>query len=227
MLISAMLGIDSRTTMDIDTTIRGFSLSEERLEKVIKEICELDIKDNVRFKITKIEPTREDDEYGGYRVFFIALYEDMPVNLKIDVTTGDKITHKEIKYKFNLLLEDRSIEVWSYNVETILAEKFETIIKRSVLGTRIRDFYDVYMLINTQKNNIDMGVLKKALISTTKHRGTFEIINTQWKSIIKELEDDITMQKRWDTYKKDNFYADGIEYKDLINVLYELGERII
>ena len=137
MLISAMLGIDSRTTMDIDTTIKGFKLDEENITNIMTEICSINIEDNITFEIKKVELIREDDDYGGYRITFIARYNnEMPTTLKIDVTTGDKITYKEVKYKFTLMLEDREINVWSYNIETILAEKFESIIKRSVLSTR-------------------------------------------------------------------------------------------
>lgn len=128
MLISAMLGIDSRTTMDMDTTIKGFKLTEENISKIINEICNISIDDEVNFEVKKIELIREDDDYGGYRVTFEAKYMDtMPVIMKIDITTGDIITYKEIKYSFDLMLEDRKIEIWSYNIETIIAEKFESI----------------------------------------------------------------------------------------------------
>ena len=147
MLISAILGIDSRTTMDMDTTIKGFSLTEENINNIMNEICNIDLHDDVTLKIKKIELIREDDDYSGYRITFEAnLNNEMPVIMKIDITTGDKITYREIKYDFTLMLENRKIQIWSYNVETIIAEKFELIIKRGVLGTRIRDYYDIYML---------------------------------------------------------------------------------
>lgn len=223
MLISAMLGIDSRTTMDMDTTIKGFSLTEENISKILKEICSIKSEDNVTFNVTRIELIREDDDYGGYRVTFESNYnENMPVTLKIDITTGDKITYKEIKYSFSLMLEDRKIQVWSYNVETIIAEKFESIIKRGVLGTRIRDFYDVYMLINTQNKNIDEKILKEAIIETAKYRETLDIINN-WQEVIMILKDDVDMQKQWKKYQKNNFYAEDIEYSDLISAITKVG----
>ena len=155
MLISAMLGIDSRTTMDMDTTIKGFTLTEENINKIMQEICELKIEDNVSFKINNTELIREDDDYGGYRITFEANYNyEISVILNIDGTTGDKITYKEIEYEFSLMLEDRKIRVLSYNLETVIAEKFESIIKRGPLTTRIRDYYDIYMLTNTQSKNI-------------------------------------------------------------------------
>lgn len=224
MLISAMLGIDDRTTMDMDTTIKGFTLNKENIENIFNEICKMDLEDNVIFKINKIELIREDDDYGGYRVTFEANFNnEMPVIMKIDVTTGDKITYGEIKYDFRLMLEDRKIQVWSYNVETILAEKFESIIKRGTLGTRIRDYYDVHMLLNTQNKNIDKSTLKNAIISTAKHRETTEEINAR-KEVVDILINSQTMQRQWKAYQKDNFYAQEIKYEDLIESLNKIGE---
>ena len=129
MLISAMLGTDSRTTMDMDTTIKGFKLTEENITNIINEICNIKIDDGVTFEVKKIELIREDDDYGGYRITFKANYmESMPVIMKIDITTGDKITYKEIKYSFNLMLEDRRIQIWSYNLETVIAEYIQELI---------------------------------------------------------------------------------------------------
>ena len=132
MLISAMLGIDTRTTMDMDTTIKGLPVTEENLTKIIKEICNLDINDGVTFDYLGMEKIRDNDDYNGFRVSFNAIYDGMPVHLKVDVTTGDAITYNEVDYSFNLMLEDRKINVWSYNLETVLAEKYESIIKRGV-----------------------------------------------------------------------------------------------
>jgi len=224
MLISAMLGIDSRTTMDMDTTIKGFSLTEENIKNVMNEICNIDLNDDVTLKIKKIELIREDDDYGGYRITFEAnLNNEMPVIMKIDITTGDKITYREIKYDFTLMLENRKIQIWSYNVETIIAEKFESIIKRGVLGTRIRDYYDIHMLLNTQTKNIDKETLKNAIISTAEQRETMDYIK-EWKEVAEILENDSTMKKQWERYQRNNFYAEGIEYKDLINSLNKIGK---
>ena len=226
MLISAMLGIDSRTTMDMDTTIKGIPLNEKEIEKILQEICKLDIDDDVSFKLNKVEPIREDDDYGGFRATFEANYQEkMPVILKIDITTGDKITYKEIKYSFNLMLEDRKIEVWSYNLETIIAEKFETIISRGTLGTRVRDYYDIYMLLKTQSNNIDFKVLNEAIKRTAEHRNSTETIE-KWQDVVIVLQESDTMKKQWDRYKKDNFYAEGIEYTDLIEGIKQIGRTL-
>ncbi len=223
MLISAMLGIDSRTTMDMDTTIKGFKLTEENITNKINEICNIKIDDGVTFEVQKIELIRKDDDYGGYRITFKANYmESMPVIMKIDITTGDKITYKEIKYSFDLMLEDRKIQIWSYNLETIIAEKFESIIKKGILGTRIRDFYDIYMLLNTQTKNINFNTLKDAIYSTAEHRNTTVIIK-DWSKIIEQLNNSDIMKKQWERYKKDNFYAKEIKYEDLIGSLKQVG----
>lgn len=224
MLISAMLGIDSRTTMDMDTTIKGFPLTKDNITNIMDEICNIEIDDNVTLKINKVELIREDDDYGGYRITFEAKYNnEMPVIMKIDITTGDKITYKEIEYSFTLMLEDRKIQIWSYNVETIIAEKFEAIVKRGVLSTRIRDYYDVYMLINTQNKIIDKKTLKDAITLTAQHRGTSEIIK-DWKKIVEKIANDSKMRQQWKRYQKDNFYAEEIEYKELINAISKVGE---
>lgn len=224
MLISAMLGIDSRTTMDMDTTIKGLPLTKDNITNIMDEICNIEIDDNVTLKINKVELIREDDDYGGYRITFEAKYNnEMPVIMKIDITTGDKITYKEIEYSFTLMLEDRKIQIWSYNVETIIAEKFEAIVKRGVLSTRIRDYYDVYMLINTQNKIIDKKTLKDAITLTAQHRGTNEIIK-DWKKIVEKIANDSKMRQQWKRHQKDNFYAEEIEYKDLINAISKVGE---
>ena len=224
MLISAMLGIDSRTTMDIDTTIKGFELTEENVKKIMEDVCKIDLHDDITLKINRVEEIRENDYYNGYRLTFEEKYmNNMPVIMKIDVTTGDKITYREIEYSFELMLENRKINIWSYNVETVLAEKFEAIIKRGVLGTRIREFYDVHMLLKTQIKNVDKKTLRVAIMYTAEHRGSLDIMK-QWKEIVEELKDDETMISQWKRYKKNNFYAEGIDYKDLIDSIIVIGE---
>ena len=223
MLISAMLGIDSRTTMDMDTTIKGFPLTEENINKIMQEICEIKIEDNVSFKVNNTELIREDDDYGGYRITFEANYNnEMPVILKIDVTTGDKITYKEIEYEFSLMLEDRKIRVLSYNLETVIAEKFESIIKRGPLTTRIRDYYDIYMLTNTQSKNIGKKELKEAIKETSKHRESIGIIE-HWQETIDLIRENENLLKQWKKYQKNNIYAEDIEYNDLIQAIEEIG----
>ena len=223
MLISAILGMSSRSTMDMDTTVKGFELTEENATKILNEICQIELDDDITFKMNKIELIREDDDYNGYRATFEAKFKNsMPVIFKIDITTGDAITYKEIEYDYNLMLEDRKVPVWSYNLETILAEKFEAVIKRGITGTRIRDFYDVYMLINTQDENINKKLLTVAINLTSEHRESLDLIK-DWKHSLELLRNDEDMQKRWKVYQKTYFYAKDIEYSELIESIEKVG----
>ncbi|MCR5146251.1 MAG: nucleotidyl transferase AbiEii/AbiGii toxin family protein [Clostridia bacterium] len=214
MLISAILGMSSRSTMDMDTTVKGFELTKENASKILEEICAIELDDDITFKMNKIELIREDDDYNGYRATFEAKFKNaMPVIFKIDITTGDAITYKEIEYDYNLMLEDRKIPVWSYNLETILAEKFEAVIKRGITGTRIRDFYDVYMLINTQDEKINKKLLTVAINLTSEHRESLDLIH-DWKKSLVLLRNDEDMQKRWKVYQKTYYYAKDIQYSE-------------
>lgn len=226
MLISSIIGIDNRSTMDMDTTIKGFKLDKENLENILQEIIKIDANDNIKFKIISIENIREDDDYGGLRVHLQANFDEMPIDLKIDVTTGDKITYKEINYKYNLLLEKRSIEIWTYNVETIIAEKYESIIKRSILNTRIRDFYDLYMLTHLDKKNINSKMLIAAIKETSKHRGTFDIINDKniVEDVINSIQNDNSLKEQWNKYQRSYEYAKDIKYEQLIDSIIGIKE---
>ena len=226
MLISSIIGIDNRSTMDMDTTIKGFKLDKENLENILQEIIKIDMGDNIRFKIISIENIREDDDYGGLRVHLQASFDEMPIDLKIDVTTGDKITYKEISYKCNLLLEKRSVEIWTYNVETIIAEKYESIIKRSILNTRIRDFYDLYMLTHLDKKNINSKMLTLAIKETSKHRGTFDIINDKniVEDVINSIQNDNFLKEQWNKYQRSYEYAKDIKYEQLIDSIIAIKE---
>lgn len=224
MLISAILGISSRSTMDMDATVKGFQLTEENAREILSEICNIELDDDITFNINKIELIREDDDYNGYRVTFEAKVKNsMPVILKIDITTGDAITYKEIEYDYNLLLENKKIPIWSYNLETILAEKFEAVIKRGITGTRIRDFYDIYMLIKIEEEHVNKKLLTDAINLTSKHRESTNLIN-EWKSTLDLLRTDEEMKKRWKIYQKTYFYAEDIEYDELIASIEKVGK---
>lgn len=225
MLISSIIGIDNRSTMDMDTTIKGFKLDKENLTNILQEIIKIDIEDNIKFEIIDIENIREDDDYGGLRIHLQASFDEMPIDLKVDVTTGDKITYKEINYKYNLLLENRSIEIWTYNVETIIAEKYESIIKRSTLNTRIRDYYDLYMLTHLEKN-ISNKMLVDAINETSKHRETYNIISDKntVDDVINSIKNDSSLQEQWNKYQKNYEYAKGIKYEQLVDSISSIKE---
>mgnify|MGYP003899970799 FL=1 len=223
MLISAMVGLDSRTTMDMDATIKGIDFSKEALLSILEHIIKIPVQDDVRFNLKGIEEIREESEYGGYRISLDATYETVVVPLKIDISTGDMITPKEVLYSFDLLFEDRKIEILAYNLETVLAEKFETIISRGTLNTRARDFYDVYILTTLQEKNINKVDFKNALAATaTKRESLGKIDNSS--SILKEIKEDKALQGIWEAYAKKFDYAGDIPFEDTIAALVKLFE---
>lgn len=223
MLISAMVGLDSRTTMDMDATIKGVDFSKDMLISIFEQIIKVPVQDDVKFSLEGIEEIREEAEYGGYRISLEAVYETVIVPLKIDISTGDAITPKEVLYSFDLLFENRKIEILAYNLETVLAEKFETIISRGILNTRARDFYDIYILTTLQEKNINKEDFKSALASTTAKRETLIKINNS-VSAIEEIKEDKTIQEIWKVYTKKFDYASDIVFGDTITALAKLFE---
>lgn len=224
-LIAAMVGLDSRATMDMDATIKGMSVTEDTVKEMFIEICDTPLQDDVTFSIISIGDIREDDEYSGFRVSLSANFPPMAVPLKLDITTGDKITPKEISYEFKLLLEDRSIRVLAYNLETVLAEKLETIISRGNQNTRARDFYDVYILSKLQSNNIEIKQLKSAIQATAEKRGS-GLILTNYKAILEAIQTSEIMQNHWRRYQKDFDYANNISFEDTCILVSNLMEQL-
>jgi predicted nucleotidyltransferase component of viral defense system len=221
MLIASMVGINNRTTMDMDATLRGFPLSEETIREAFLEICAMHLDDDITLVLDHIVPIREDDEYGGYRVAIIAKYESINTPLKIDITTGDIITPDAIRYTFHSNFEDKLIEVWAYNIETILAEKVETILRRSVLNTRPRDFYDVSIIIKTQRKAIKKKIFITALNATSKKRGSLLALQNK-ETILRTIQSDTIIRQRWDRYCRENYYAKGIAFDDVIGLLIDI-----
>lgn len=218
-LIAAMVGIGSRTTMDMDTTFKNYPLTEPSIRKAMEEICQIPVNDGVAFIIKSIETIRSDDEYGGFRISLAAAYDSINVPLKVDITTDDAITPGEIRYAFPTMFETRTIELWTYNAETVLAEKYETILRRGILNTRPRDFYDVYILTQTQQ--IDSELLRQAIHATAEKRGSTSVLAGKG-TIINSIRTDETMQQRWTMYCKEYIYADGINFNDVLDVLEQI-----
>jgi len=223
MLIAALVGIDNRATMDMDATIKNYPIDNDSITKAIKEICNISIDDDVTFTFNSVDAIRDDDAYGGYRVGIVSEYDTIITPMQIDITTGDAITPKEVLYLFKMIFEEGNIGVWAYNIETVLAEKVETILRRGELNTRPRDFYDVYILTKTQ--SFDLLVFKEALKSTAAHRETSHIFNDISKRI-DEIENSETLKNRWNKYTKDYRYAEGIIYGDIIESLRKLALEI-
>ena len=225
MLITAIVGIDMRNTLDMDATIKGFDLEKDNLENILDGIFKINLDDGVTFEFRGIKEIRQEDEYGGYRVSLDAKFDKLVVPMKLDITTGDVITPKEIKYKFDLLFEERSIEILAYNMETVIADKFETIISRNVDTTRARDFYDIYILWTTQQKNFDKKSLKQAIIKKFEYRGSVDKLNNidEIVEVIKESE---ALKEHWKNYQGKFSYAKDISYEDTVKELMEIVDVI-
>lgn len=220
MLVAALVGIDNRATMDLDTTLKNLPLRPETIKKALNDIFEIDLNDDVKFVLKGISQIREDDIYGGYRVALDAIYETIVTPMTIDVSTGDVITPNAVRFDFTGIFDDKlTFEVWAYNIETVLAEKVETILRRSVFNTRPRDFYDAYILITTQ--SFDKTIFVEALKKTIEHRGTAKQINdvNDTISIIADSDD---LKRMWNNYQKQFVYAKDIEYDRIIAMLIEV-----
>lgn len=213
MLVAALVGLDNRATMDLDTTLKNLPLTPEAIEKALSEIFEIDLNDDVKFRLKNISPIREDDIYGGYRVALDAIYETIVTPMTIDVSTGDVITPNAVQFSFTGIFDDElKFELWAYNIETVLAEKVETILRRSVFNTRPRDFYDAYILITTQK--FDKAVFAEALEKTIEHRGTKDQIN-DYMDTMTVIENSDALKKMWSNYQKQFAYANDIGFDDV------------
>ena len=220
MLVAAMVGLDNRATMDLDTTLKNLPLTPDAIRSALEQICAVPSGDTVNFEVGAISPIREDDAYGGYRVALTARFETLAVPLSIDVSTGDAITPHAIPYCFaEIFDEEKSYELWAYNVETVLAEKVETILRRGVFNTRPRDFYDAYILATTQP--FDRAVFAEALRATARHRGTTEQI-TDVPGILHSIRQSPELRAMWNKYQKQFGYAQNITYEQILDVVQGL-----
>jgi predicted nucleotidyltransferase component of viral defense system len=220
MLIAAIVGLDTRSTMDLDTTLRNLPLTEEKIMAAIQSICEIDMQDEVVFHILSIAPIRKDEQYGGFRVKLDAIYDTITTPLSIDVTTGDVITPSAVPYEFGSIFDETvRINIWGYNVETVLAEKAETILSRGIFNTRPRDYYDIYILGTTQ--DIDKTLFQAALAATADHRSsTSQISNPE--NIVARLSESDDLRQLWTKYQKKFSYAQGITFESILEVLSNL-----
>ena len=217
-LLSSIIGNDLRTTKDIDATLKGLPLTIEMVEEIFKEILSVDIKDNVYFELVSIKDIRITDEYGGFRLNIKGTFYKIRTNFFIEITTGDIITPREIKYKYSSIFEDKKINIMAYTMETIIAEKFESIISKNITTTRAKDFYDLYMLIDNHKDEIDNGVLKRAVINTFNKRNTTYDINL-FRETLEILESSDTLKNVFMDYQSKLVYPQKVEYKKTIEAL--------
>lgn len=219
-LIASIVGLSNRSTMDLDTTLRNLPLTPETIESAIAEICAVNAGDDISFQFKYMEPIRDDDMYGGYRVIIQADYGKIAAPMSMDISTGDIMTPDAIKREFSSMFDDEKFGLWSYNVETILAEKVETILRRNVFSTRPRDYYDLYVLYKTE--SFDRDVFCEALTATARHRDSLEYIGNNKEKILSLISESVDLRKLWDKYCRQFSYAKGIEYTDVIHVLKEL-----
>lgn len=224
-LIGQLIGLDKRTTMDLDVTLKGTTLSQENLITIFEEILS-DSDDVFSFEVDKLEPIRQDDEYGGFSLKLNATFDTLREVVFIDITTGDKITPREITYSMPSLFTNETIEVWTYNLETVLAEKLETIISRGVASTRPRDRYDLFTLYHIRKDEINFDVLREALANTVEKRGSKEAIDI-WESQLNSIETDEYQKQLWTRYQRQFKYAQDISFEKSVQIVRELMTTIM
>lgn len=224
-LVTSMIGISMRSTMDIDTSIRNFDLTKEKITEIIYEIKDIKLDDNIEFILNDVSNIMDNMEYLGIRIHLNANLENLVIPIKIDISTGDMITPSEIKYEYPLLLENRTIQLWSYNLETILAEKIQTILSRGILNTRMRDFYDIIILFDYYKESINYVNLASAFEKTCNKRGTYSLLDKA-NEILDELNLDSSLQNLWRNYCKKYQYAKHIAFSTNISIIYNLIEQM-
>ena len=223
LLLTSIIGNDERTTKDMDATLKGIPLTKNDVEKVFNEILHIDIDDGVSFQIISIKDIRLEDEYGGFRLNILSKLDNNKTYITVELTTGDVITPREMKYNYNSIFEDKKIPIMSYPLETVLAEKFQTIVTRGLFNTRLKDFYDVYILINTKIDDLNRSNLIKAIENTFKRRETnFDL--EQFNEVINDLSNDNNMNNLWNEYISKNSYAKNVKFEDTINALKEIIE---
>ena len=223
LLLTSIIGDDERTTKDMDATLKGIPLTKNDVEKVFNEILHIDIDDGASFQIVSIKDIRLEDEYGGFRLNILSKLGNNKTYITVELTTGDVITPREMKYNYKCIFEDKTIPIMSYTLETVLAEKFQTIVTRGLLNTRLKDFYDVYILINAKIDDLNRSNLIKAIKNTFKWRETnFDL--EQFNEVINDLSDDNNMNNLWNEYASKNSYTKNVKFEDTINSLKEIIE---
>ena len=222
LLISSLIGVDMRSTMDMDTTIKGIPINKVSITKILNEILAIKIDADIEYKLIKLSPIRQEDVYEDFCASISCIFGKINANLNIDITTGDVITPKEINYSYSKILEEGTIPIMTYTIETILAEKFETISSRNITTTRARDFYDLYMIHSIYKDKIDKDILSKAIERTSKYRGSFETA-LQYREIVELFRESEIPKELWKKYTQNNPYAKDVDFLDTISVYEEIG----
>lgn len=226
LLLSSIFGVNLRSTMDLDTTIKGLSLDRDTITRVINEIISIDLNDNIKLEIENVKDIREEELYSGFNINLKAEFDGIKTNLMLDITTGDVITYKEVEFKYTTLFDNEIIKIMSYNYETILAEKYESIISRNINNTRMKDYYDLYMFVKLKWNDIDKDTLRRAIINTAKNRETLNYINNSNK-YLELLIDDIRLKSLWNNYQNNYEYAKDISFEETINAIKQIMDLLV
>ena len=226
MLVTAMVGVALRSTMDIDTSIKNHNLSAEDARRIVEEIKDIDLGDGVIFEIKEVSNIMDEMEYPGIRFTMNAMMGKLVTPMKIDISTGDVITPRAVEYQYKLLLDDRTISLWSYNLEKILAEKLQTVLSRGLLNTRMRDFYDIKILLTIYEKEIDADILKSAFNATCKKRST-ENLKEEAPNIMSAVNKDVQLHKLWNSYQKKYPYAADISYEDIMDSIKLLWSKLL
>ena len=224
MLVAAVVGLDTRATMDIDTTVKSLNLDKENATKIIEDIIAVEIPDGVQFRITKVTDIMEEHDYPGIRFMLEATLDKMRQAIKIDISTGDIITPRAVEYSYQLMFEDRAISLWTYNLETLLAEKLETIMARGTANTRMRDFYDIHVI--SQQEFFDKEVLKKAFLATSEKRDTTVQI-PDFRNILSSVESDEVMKSQWESFKEDSFFVGELSWEEVMGSVKQIAESVL
>lgn len=222
MLVAAVVGLETRATMDIDTTVKSLPLTMENARKVVEDIIQIDVSDGMSFAITKASDIMEGHDYPGIRFMLEATLEKLRQTIKIDISTGDVITPQAVEYSYKLMFDDRSISIWTYNLETLLGEKLETIMARETANTRMRDFYDIHIL--TEQETIDYEVLHDAFMATSIKRETTQMI-PRFDSILDAVKSDPVMREMWEKYRQDNYFVGDLAWEKVNDSVRLLKEK--
>lgn len=226
LLLSSIFGVNLRSTMDLDTTIKGLPLDRTTITKVINEIISIDLKDNIKLEIENIKDIREEELYSGFNINLKAEFDGLRTNLMIDITTGDVITYKEVQFEYKTLFDNEIVNIMTYNYETIIAEKFEAIISRNIDNTRMKDYYDLYMFVNLKWNDIDKTILRKAIFNTSEKRETLNYIENADK-YIELINEDSKLKSLWKNYQNNYAYAKDISFENTIAAIKVINGIIV
>jgi len=226
-LIGSLLGVERRTTMDLDATLRDFAVSQERIAGMLAEVFATPTPEGITFRVIRIEEIREQADYAGYRALVKAELGTLKVDVKLDFTTGDPIHPEAVRYAHPLLFEDREILVYAYPIEQILAEKIQTLLYLAEDNTRARDFYDIYLLTQLKRDHIDLLTLAEAVTKTFQQRGmdhSFEAVTAERLPVIQKSE---RLRSVWDRYAQKVPYADTLSYEEVAATVTDLCEAIL